>query len=38
MLTGAEYLTSIKDGRRLYIDGKLVGEPLIHPLFASWPS
>lgn len=21
-----------------YIDGKLVGEPLIHPLFASWPS
>jgi 4-hydroxybutyryl-CoA dehydratase / vinylacetyl-CoA-Delta-isomerase len=35
MLTGAEYLDSMKDGRRLYFDGELVADPLSHPMFAT---
>ncbi|WP_319449794.1 MULTISPECIES: 4-hydroxyphenylacetate 3-hydroxylase N-terminal domain-containing protein [unclassified Mycobacterium] len=35
MLTGAEYLTSMKDGRQLYVDGALVEDPVNHPLLAS---
>jgi len=35
MLTGAQYLTSVQDGRRLFIDGKRIEDPLNHPLLAS---
>jgi len=35
MLTGAEYLDSVQDGRRLYFDGDLVSDPLSHPMFAT---
>jgi len=35
MLTGAEYLGSIQDGRRLYFDGELIADPLSHPMFAT---
>jgi len=31
--TGAEHLASLRDGRTVYIDGKLVGDVTIHPAF-----
>ena len=35
MLTGAEYLVSVQDGRRLYFDGELIADPLSHPMLAT---
>ena len=35
MLTGAQYLDSVRDGRRLYISGERVEGPLDHPVLAS---
>src|SRR5882757_3253894 len=35
MLTGAEYLVSVQDGRRLYFDGALITDPLSHPMLAT---
>jgi 4-hydroxybutyryl-CoA dehydratase/vinylacetyl-CoA-Delta-isomerase len=34
MLTGDEYLKSVRDDRRLYFDGELVQDPQNHPMFA----
>src|SRR5262245_29518977 len=31
--TGAEYLRSLKDGRRVYLDGELVKDVTEHPAF-----
>ena len=31
--TGAEHIKSLKDGRTVYIDGKLVGDVTEHPAF-----
>lgn len=31
--TGAEYLESLRDGRRVYVDGELVKDVTVHPLF-----
>jgi 4-hydroxyphenylacetate 3-monooxygenase len=31
--TGAEHITSLKDGRTVYLDGKLVGDVTEHPAF-----
>src|ERR1700746_2037019 len=31
--TGAEHITSLKDGRTVYIDGQLVGDVTTHPAF-----
>jgi len=35
MRTGAEYRESVDDGRRLYLDGRLVTDPQSHPLLAA---
>jgi len=34
MRTGAEYLRSLKDGRRVFIDGERVKDVTEHPAFA----
>jgi len=34
MRTGAEYLASLKDGRRVYVDGAVVEDVAHHPAFA----
>lgn len=34
MRTGEEYLRSLRDGRRVYVDGKLVDDVTTHPAFA----
>jgi len=31
--TGAEHIKSLKDGRTVYIDGKLVPDVTVHPAF-----
>ena len=31
--TGAEHISSLKDGRTVYIDGALVGDVTTHPAF-----
>ena len=31
--TGAEHIKSLKDGRTVYLDGKLVGDVTEHPAF-----
>ena len=31
--TGQDYLKSIRDGRVIYLDGKLIEEPVDHPAF-----
>ena len=31
--TGAEHIKSLKDGRTVYIDGKLVDDVTVHPAF-----
>ncbi len=33
LLTGEEYLESLRDGRRVYIDGERVGDVTAHPAF-----
>ena len=33
MRTGAEYLRSLKDGRRVFVDGERVGDFAAHPAF-----
>ena len=33
MRSGEEYLRSLKDGRRVYADGELVGDVAAHPAF-----
>src|ERR1051326_4084110 len=33
LLTGEEYLDSLRDGRRVYIDGELVADVTEHPAF-----
>jgi 4-hydroxyphenylacetate 3-monooxygenase len=35
MRSGAEYVAGLRDGRRVYIDGKLVSDVTVHPAFAS---
>ena len=34
MRTGAEYLRSLKDGRRVFVDGERVKDVTEHPAFA----
>ena len=33
LLTGNEYLESIRDGRRVYLGGELIGDVTAHPAF-----
>src|SRR5580700_8089595 len=33
MRTGEDYLRSLKDGRRVYVDGELVTDVVVHPAF-----
>ena len=33
--TGAEHIKSLKDGRTVYIDGKLVADVTEHPAFSN---
>jgi len=33
LLTGKEYLESIRDGRRIYVGGELVNDVTTHPAF-----
>jgi len=34
MRTGSEYLESIRDGRRILLDGKVVDDVTTHPAFS----
>jgi 4-hydroxyphenylacetate 3-monooxygenase len=35
MRSGREYLASLRDGRRLYVDGELIQDVTVHPGFAA---
>lgn len=41
MMTGEQYKNSLRDGRRIYQDGKLVADmdtdPLLAPALTPWP-